>query len=615
MNHHRNTLKNLALEQALVHRRLLLALLVVLCLFALLVWRYADLQITHHELYQTRSHANRVHLQRLAPQRGLIVDREQRLLAENRPSYRLVVYRDQVADLDATLAGLQQLGIIDERDIELFRQRAYRYRSFEAMPLRFHLDDREIARFSVQRMHYEGVEIEADLMRHYPHDELLAHMLGYVGRINATELAKLDADNYGATTHIGKIGVEKQYETALHGQVGYAHVETNARGQVLRTLETELPVPGSNLQLHLDLDLQRAAYQALAGYRGAIVALDTRTGGVLAVVSTPSYDSNLFVRGISHADYDRLRDDLDLPLFNRVLQAQYPPGSTVKPVVGMAGLDKGVVTMASTVYDPGWYQLPDNERLYRDWKREGHGDRINFIDAMEQSCDVYYYDLAFKLGARAIHEYFDLFGLGRPTGIDVPSERSGINPSGDWKRSQGLGNWFGGDTLNIGIGQGFLLATPLQLAQMTSIIANRGRVLVPQMVAAVDGVNLPPQERAPVRLQDERNWQHVIDSMVAAVHGRRATARGISRNLDYRIAGKTGTAQVVGIPQGEKYDASQLAQRKRDHALFVAFAPADEPAIAVAVVVENGEHGSTVAAPMARRVIELWLDKTSVVEH
>lgn len=594
----------------MIHRRMLLALLVVMMLFSGLIWRYVDLQIYQHERYQTQSQANRVHLQRLPPQRGLIVDRKQRILAENLPSHQLVVYRDQLQDKAETVLGrLAALGVIDDRDIEAFGQRAGRYRTFEAVPLRFNLSDEEIARFSARQMHFDGVEIQADLLRHYPYPELVAHMVGYVGRINARELAGLDRDNYGATTHIGKTGVEKSYEQVLHGRVGYAYVETNARGQVLRTLDTEPPRPGEDIALHLDLDLQAAAFEALGDYRGALVALNPKNGAVLAAVSTPSYDTNLFVKGISHADYNALREDIDLPLFNRILQAQYPPGSTVKPVVGLAGLEQQVVTMATTINDPGWYRLPDTERLYRDWKREGHGSRIDFVDAMEQSCDVYYYELAHKMGIGAIHDSMAQFGFGEPTGIDVPSERSGINPSGDWKRRQGLGNWFTGDTLNVGIGQGYLLATPLQLAHATAIIASRGKVYAPQMVARVGTEDIPPVTRAAIELNNPDNWQHVIDSMEAAVHGRRATARGIARGLDYRMAGKTGTAQVIGIPQGEKYDASQIAERKRDHGLFVAFAPVDDPLIAVAVVVENGEHGSTVAAPMARRVMDLWIEK------
>lgn len=609
MKPEQHTLKNAVAEHALVHRRLLLALLVVIGMMGILLWRFYQLQIVHYEKYQTQSQANRVHMQRLAPKRGLILDREQRLLAENQPSYMLVIYRDQAGDTTAVLDALQQLDIIDQQEREAFTRRQNNYRPYEGVPVRLNLDDEAIARFSSHKLHFKGVEIKASLLRYYPQGALLSHMLGYVSRINEHDRTLVDAENYAATEHIGKIGVERSHESELHGSVGYEYVETNARGKVLRTLETTPPVPGQNLVLHLDLELQRAAFAALGSHRGAIVALDTRNGGVLAAASTPSYDANLFARRLTYAQYQALQDDIDLPLFNRILQAQYPPGSTAKPFVGLAGLEEKTITMNSTVYDPGWYQLPNDERFYRDWKRTGHGSRVNFISAMEESCDVYYYDLAYKLGVNTIHQYLDLFGFGKRTGVDVPNERHGINPSPQWKRSQGRGSWFPGDTLNIGIGQGFLLATPMQLAFATSILANRGRVFVPQMVASVGGQPVAAQELAPVVLKNDKNWQNVIDSMIAVVHGYRGTAKSMGRGLSYKMAGKTGTAQVIGIAQGEKYDASQIAIRKRDHALFIAFAPVDNPLIAVAVVVENGEHGSSVAAPMARKVIDLWLQK------
>lgn len=603
------TIKNAAVEHALVHRRLLLALLFVIALLGVLVWRFYQLQIVHHEQYQTQSQANRVHMQRLAPKRGLILDREQRLLADNQPSHMLAIYRDQVDDVNATLEQLKALDIIDEQEQEAFFKRARTYRAFEAVPVRLNLDDETIARFVSHKLHFKGVEIKASLMRYYPHGPLLSHMLGYVSRINENDRTLIDLENYSATEHIGKIGVERSFETELHGFVGYEYVETNARGKVLRTLETIPPIPGQDVVLHLDLDLQQAAFELLAGRRGAIVALETKTGGVLAAASTPSYDANLFARRITYSQYQALQDDIDLPLFNRVLQGQYPAGSTIKPFVGLAGLEERVISMASTVFDPGWYQLPNDERFYRDWKRTGHGNRVDFIGAMEESCDVYYYDLAFKLGVNTIHEYLDRFGFGRRTGIDVPNERMGINPSPQWKRSQGRGGWYPGDTLNIGIGQGFMLATPMQLAYATNILANRGRVLVPQMVAKIGGEAVPVKELPPVVLRNPKNWDNTIDSMVAVVHGKRGTARIMSRGINYKIAGKSGTAQVIGIAQGAKYDASQVLIRQRDHALFIAFAPVEDPVITVAVVLENGESGSNVAGPMAGKVIDVWLAK------
>jgi penicillin-binding protein 2 len=451
--------------------------------------------------------------------------------------------------------------------------------------------------------------VKANLARNYPYENLTAHALGYVGRINEKELKNLDPDNYGATNYIGKLGIEKSYEDVLHGVVGYEYVETNARGETLRTLDRTAPVSGEDITLHLDLDLQETAKKALQGKRGAVVAMNTHNGGVLVAASSPSYNPNLFARGISHKDYNALREDIDLPLYNRFLQAQYPPGSTIKPVVSLAGLSEKTITKRSIVKDPGWYQLPNDKRLYRDWKREGHGDFVGFTAAIEESCDIYYYDLAYKLGVDNLHKYYGFFGLGERTGIDLPGERKGLNPSIAWKKADGRGSWFPGDTLNIGIGQGFLLSTPLQLANMTTILANKGERIVPQMVARVGEQVLDPILLPKLELNDEQNWQAIHEAMVAVIHGKKGTARGISRRLNYTIAGKTGTAQVVGIAQGEKYDAESLAERKHDHALFVGYAPADAPEVAIAVIVENGGSGSSVAAPIARAVLDVWMQK------
>jgi len=608
----RQTLKNTLFEQQVIHGRLVLALVVVGLMFSLIIVRFFYLQIIQYDLHATKSESNRVHLQKLSPKRGLIYDADERLIAENKPSYYLSIVRNRADNLEAVLAEMLRIGIISEGDIERFHKRKVRYHAFEATPLKFNISDEDIAKIAVNRIRLQGVEIKANLARFYPYGHLFAHTLGYVGRINEKELAKLDQDNYGATTHIGKTGIEKSYESQLHGKVGYEYVETNARGKVLRTLEKDEPVAGDDLQLHIDIDLQRVASQALQGKRGAVVAINPKNGGVLALISSPSFDPNAFVHGISYKDYNALRDDLDLPLFNRFLQAQYPPGSTIKPIMSLAGIEESVYSLSTAVYDPGWYQLPTDKRLYRDWKRDGHGDAVGFIDAMAESCDVYYYDLAFKLGVERIHKYYDLFGLGKITDVDLPNERKGLNPNEAWKRSQGRGSWWPGDSLNIGIGQGFLLATPMQLAYATSIIANQGKRFQPQVVAAVNGEAKPAIEQEPVVLKNPAHWDDIRRAMEAVVHSRKGTARGIGRKLTYRIAGKTGTAQVVGIAQGEKYDAEALVERKRDHALFVGFAPAQSPEIVVAVIVENGESGSGVAAPVARKVMDTHINKLAL---
>jgi penicillin-binding protein 2 len=608
MKRHQTLVDN-AREQRIIRIRIMLATVCIVLLSFIIIARFYYLQIREYELYQTQSQLNRVQLQKIPPPRGLIFDREQRLLAENRPTYVLALERDRINDLPAMLQTLKKLGLVDDEDITRFEKKAYTLRMFEAVPIRLNLDEKAIAKVAANRIRLEGVVIKVNLARYYPEQELLAHMLGYVGRINEKEMLTLDNDNYGGTNYIGKIGVEKGYEDILHGTVGYEHVETNARGEVLRVLERTPPVSGKNLTLHLDLDLQKIAYDAIGeGNRGAVVAIDVRTGGILAAASRPSYDPNLFVNGISFADYKGLQEDIDLPLFNRVLQAQYPPGSTTKPMALLAGLEEGIFTLDSYISDPGAYQIPGEKRLYRDWKREGHG-LVGYIEAIEQSCDVYFYQLAYKMGINKMHKYYDLFGFGKLTGIDVPDERRGINPSQEWKKATGRGVWYAGDTVNIGIGQGYFIVTPLQLAYATAIIANKGERFVPQLVAKQDGIDVLPKKLEPVILKDQERWHHVTQAMKAVVHGAKGTAKIIKPGLTYEIAGKTGTAQVVGIKQGQKYDASLLAKRHHDHALFMGFAPAENPEIAVAVVVENGQHGSSTAAPVARKVMDAWMAK------
>jgi penicillin-binding protein 2 len=549
-----------------------------------------------------------VQLQPIPPKRGLIYDRNGVLLAENIPSYSLTVVKEQVEDFDQVMAILKGLVTLSEDDISSFDKRLARRRPYEAVPLKFKLTEAEIAIISVNRHRLPGVDVEAQLVRHYPHGEMFAHALGYVGRINERELQRIDPVNYSGTYEIGKIGLEKYYEDALHGLVGSQNVETNARGRVLRVLERSNPTPGSDLILNLDAQLQKVAYDELtsAGDRGAVVAIDPKTGGVLVLVSTPSFDSNLFVTGISSKDYAELRDSPDLPLFNRALQGQYPPASTLKPMLGMAGLHYGVVTGDTKMYDPGWYRLPNEERRYRDWnwKRGGHGASVDLELAIVESCDVYFYDMAYKLGIDRIHEYLYPFGFGHPTGIDNTNERSGLLPSREWKRKMKRMPWFPGETVNLGIGQGYLLATPLQLAVSTAALASRGEIKVPRMVKSIDGAAVTAPQ-LPVIAGTDDQWQLVIDAMEKVVHSVRGTAHRIARGAQYKMAGKTGTAQVISIAEDDEYDAEQIAVRKRDHALFVAFAPIEDPQIVVALIVENGEHGGWMS-PIARKIFDAF---------
>jgi penicillin-binding protein 2 len=597
-------------EARLFVARALFAGGIIVLLTGVLVMRFYSLQVDHHDDYATQSERNRVHVLPIPPTRGLIYGRNGKLLAENRASYTLSIVHERVPDLAETLEFLSSLVSISANDLEKFNdQLRQRRRPFDAVPLRFGLTEAELARLAVNEFRLDGVEVHAQLVRHYPQGDLFAHTIGYVGRINEQELSGFSPQQeqrYAGTHSIGKIGLERAYEAQLLGQVGYQNVETNARGRVLRVLESSPPAPGKDLHLHLDTALQREAFDALEGHRGAVVAIEVATGGVLAAVSAPSFDANLFVTGISFKDYRQLNQSLDLPLFNRFLQGQYPPGSTIKPVVAMGGLHYGIVTPEDTVYDPGYYQLKGSSRQYRDWKRWGHGDKVDFKQAIAESCDVYFYDLGFNMGIDKMHSFGSQFGLGQKTHIDLPNERRGIWPSREWKRGARGEPWYPGDSLNVSIGQGDVLATPLQLASMVSTIAHQGVRLRPQLVAAVGDTPKPPVVDQVVEVEPEV-MDLGIEAMAEVVHGKHGTARRIARGAEYKMAGKTGTAQVVAIAQHAEYDSEALSERNRDHALFVGFAPLNNPKIAVAVLLENAESGSGAAAPVARRVFDAWL--------
>jgi penicillin-binding protein 2 len=587
-------------------------------LVGILLGRYFSLQITQYEAYRTESDRNRVQLQPLPPKRGLIFDRNGVLLAENRPSFVLSLVLERVPDLDRTLALLGQLVGITEPDLEKFETRSRRRRPYEAVPLLFKLSDEERAVLAVNRYRLPGVVVDAQLIRHYPQGELFSHAVGYVGRINEAEQQNLDETDYRGTNHIGKVGVEKYYEEQLHGEVGYQNVETNALGRVLRVLERTDPVPGADLTLSLDINVQRAAYEALEEQRGAVVAMDPNNGELIALVSAPGFDTNLFVNGISASEYSALRDSRDLPLFNRAVQGQYPPGSTVKPIFGLAGLELGLVSAGTTIRDPGWYRLPGEERRFRDWtlkvRGTGHGQEVDLHQAIEESCDVYFYDLAHRMGIDRMHDFAAPFGLGARTGLDTTNERAGILPSSTWKRNARGQVWFPGETLNVGIGQGYMLATPVQLAVATTVLANRGRHYRPRLLRAINGGDVPVPPPDLVEASEE-HWLIVQQAMHDVFHGARGSARAVGRDALFAMAGKSGTAQVIGIAQDEEYDEDEVAERHRDHGLFIAYAPYEAPQIAVAVVVENGGGGSTVAAPIARRVIEAYLARQELASR
>lgn len=606
-------------EVAIFRGRLLFAFLVVLGLFGVLVARYHDLQVRHHEKYVTIAEANRIHTRPVAPVRGLIVDSQGNILADNKPNFKLSIIPERSKDLAQTFTRISELIHLSEDDINRFnKQLNYKRRPYEAVPLRYNLTEEEIALIAVNEFALNGVKVEADLLRSYPHNALYAHVLGYVGRINTREVAQFseeEAERYRGTYHIGKIGVEKFYEDELHGQPGFEHVETNVHGRVTRTVERENAQSGQDLVLHLRHDVQRVAERALAGRRGAVVAMDVSNGGVLAMVSTPSFDPNLFVTGISFKDYDALRDDLDLPLYNRSLQAQYPPGSTLKPMLGLAALDSGITTFDKTIRDPGFYKLDNDPRLYRDWKEWGHGHAVDLNQAIRESCDTYFYDMAHNMGVDLMHEAGSRFGLGMRTQLDIVNERAGLWPSRAWKRGARGQVWFPGDNLNMSIGQGAVLTTPLQLAVMTSGLATRGRTLRPKLVKHFGAFNPLADssliensvlDNLSVYLGAESNWDYVYKAMTEVLHHPKGTAYAVGKDMTYLMAGKTGTAQVVGIAQGEKYDSEALRERNRDHALFIGFAPVEAPKIAIAVVLENAEKSSK-AALVARTVADHYL--------
>ena len=606
------TLKDHLFEYHLFSNRAIILLVLCGVLSLVLFARLFFLQVVAHDHFTTLSDDNRVKLQAIAPNRGLIYDRNGILLADNLPSYRLEITAEQVDDMPSTLTALEEIIEIGEADRSRFEKLLGRKPRFEAVPLRFHLSDEEVARFSVNRHRFPGVDIKAGLARHYPLGSLAVHALGYVGRIDEQALKNLDPSNYNGTSYIGKTGVEKTYEALLHGTVGVQQVETTAQGRVLRVLDRKPPVPGENLYLTLDSRLQAVAEQALADYSGSAIALDPKSGDVLALVSQPTYDPNPFVNGIDYADYKALRDNEKQPLFNRALRGQYPPGSTVKPFIGLAGLEEGITSSHSSTYCPGFYTLPGSSRKYRDWKRGGHGT-VDLNKAITQSCDVYFYDLALSLGIDRMHDYLQHFGFGSRTGIDIVGELPGLLPSPVWKRQRRGEPWFPGETIITGIGQGFFLVTPLQLATATATLANHGRRMQPSIIHATQDPGSDalqpyrPETIESVSIHHPENWDIVIQSMIDVVHSARGTARKIGIDSPYRIAGKTGTAQVFGLKEEEKYDAEAIAEKLRDHALFIAFAPVDDPQIVVAVIVENGGGGSSTAAPIASKIMDGYL--------
>ncbi|MFW6341839.1 MAG: penicillin-binding protein 2 [Halothiobacillaceae bacterium] len=587
--------------RAIFNRRVILAVVIsALAIFGLL-GRAAYLQVVQYEHFQSLADKTRIRVQTLPPERGRIFDRHGRVVADNEPGYQVELIREDVPDLEGTLALLASVLDLDEDALVRLRERLRQARVFDPVLVKANLTERERAELARYRPWLPGVDVVSRLTRVYPYRHLLAHVVGYVGRVSEQERARLDPENYRRTDFIGKTGIERYYEERLHGRAGYRRVEVDAFGRVLRVLEEQAPIPGEDLVLSLDVGLQGLADAALGRFNGSVVALDPRDGAVRALVSKPGFDPNLFVGGISVKDYRALLADPDRPLYNRAVTATYPPGSTIKMLMGLAGLDAGLVEADERFFAGPFFRLPGHSHRYRDWRRGGHG-WVDLDKSIAKSVDVFFYDLAHRMGIDAMHRYLTDFGLGVRTGIDLPGESRGLVPSRGWKQRVRGQPWYPGETVIAGIGQGYMLSTALQLASMTVTLANRGERHRPWLLAA------HAQSEPPMHVYEESHWQAVLDGMKHVIHSSYGTARRVAEGAPYELAGKTGTAQVFSLGQDEEYDEETVAERLRDHALFVGYAPFEEPKIAVSVIAENGGSGSGTAAPIARKVMDAALE-------
>lgn len=613
-----NAIKDQRQEQQLFESRARTGFIIIVVCMLALFGRYVWLQVYSYEGFSTRSESNRVSVRPVVPNRGLIYDRRGRVIAENLPAYRLEITLEKVpgkrSGLKALLNELSTIINIDEDDRKSFNKSRRNYRAFDSVPLKFNLSEREVARFAVNQHRFQGADVVPYLSRNYPYGELLTHVLGYTGRLDADDIASVDGGNYRGTRSIGKIGIEQFREKELHGTSGFERVETNARGRVLNVLERHDAIPGTDLVLSIDVAVQRAAWDALGDRPGAVVAIDPVDGSVIVLVSKPAYDPNAFVQGISQRAYRDILDAPGRPLFNRALKGGYQPGSTLKPFVGLAGLEMDLVTPQTRVFSNGKFYIEGYSRPYRDWKDTGHG-WVDIGSALEQSVNTYFYQLAMNMGIDRMHAYLSQFGFGSASGIDVPGEGRGLLPSREWKRAAHEEPWYPGETVIAGIGQGFMVVTPLQLANALATLVNGGTRFEPRLLYATKPAGVARAKRvlAPVEIQvpvrDPQDWQVILDGMDRVVNGLRGTARRIAVDARYRTGGKTGTAQVYQLNRNKDYDESELAENLRDHALFIAFAPVGAPRIAIAVIVEHGGAGSKAAAPVARATLDAWLDQ------
>ncbi len=606
---HPVNIKDNDFESRLFRQRTLVVSFLAITAFFGLAIRYGMLQLIDYELYSSLSENNRVHLEAVPPPRGIIFDRNGVILADNQPTFSLTLNRDRSHHFKASLQTLATLLDLSPEDLLRIQDKAAHMHHYEDVPVKLRLTDADIARVSEQRYRLPGVTISVELARHYPLGAMLSHTLGYVSRISEQEQEHLDPEIYDGTQLIGKSGLEKYYENILHGRPGYQHVETNAHGQLIRVLERTAPARGDDLTLFLDIHLQQIAWDALGNRRGAVVAIDPKTGGILAFVSTPGFDPNPFVGGIPYKLYKALRDDPDEPLYNRALQGVYPPGSTIKPFEGLGAVELALIDWKWKISDPGFYHLAGDSHVFHDWKKGGHGI-VDLFLAIEQSCDTFFYQVGARYGVDRFHDWMSQFGFGQKTQVDLVNERAGTLPSTAWKRRIFKAPWYPGEMLSVAIGQGYFTVTPLELATAVAMLANGGHRIRPHLLKSISGpfpydpVN---HSTGQIPIRDPNNWLQLHQAMAAVVSGPHGTATGIGRTLKgYTIAGKTGTAQVRGL-NGQKYNAAQTPERFRDHAWFIAFAPVENPQIAIAVLVENGQHGGSAAAPIARAMFDYWL--------
>ena len=608
-------------EQRSFEQRAVVAGGIIVFLTGALLARLVWLQIVQREYYTELSQGNRVRIEAIPANRGVIYDRNGKILVENRPAYQLELLRDEVPNLEGTLARLVQIGLLAPDELDATRRLIRGRRGFDSVPIRLRLTEEQIARFALHRFDFPGVDIKTRLARSYPFGELAVHALGYVAAISESDLEHIDRAEYAGTTLIGKLGIEAQYEQTLHGRNGTREILVNAKGRSMQKqgalipeLRSIAPVAGTDVVLSIDLDVQRVAEQAVSDKRAAVIAIDPRSGDILAMVSRPGFDPNAFGRGLTHPEFDALNNNLDRPLLNRALRGAYPPGSTVKPFVALAGLTSGVILPEETRYCRGFYTLPGSSRRFREGKTGVHGS-VDMVRAIGKSCDVYFYALATAIGPSRIANFLGHFGFGKLTGVDIGGEKSGLLPSPDWKRKAYAKPadqiWYPGETVIFGIGQGYMQATPIQLAHAAAVIGSRGKSFQPRLLKALRNpvtgklTELRPKFIEQLQVASAENWQVAIDGMYNATHGGTATAA--AAGAEYTIAGKTGTAQVFSVAQNEKYDAKKVAERLRDHAWFIGFAPVDNPRIAVAVLVENGGFGAAAAAPVARQVMDAYL--------